>query len=312
MQSFVNMISFDGAFPSETVPRLTLAVGVFDGVHLGHRQILRTTCEVAHSNGSIACAVTFDPHPRSVFGYPPELLVPFKERKRRLRACGAEIIGTINFSKEVAALEPQDFLLALINDRRFELAGICVGEHWHFGKAGMGGKELLSDFAEKYHFAFRAVPELYDGKEIISSSSVRQLFSSGNLERGAAMLGASCQLSGKVVKGFGVAGNKLAAPTANLDVECGIIPPDGVYAGQVKINGAHLPAAVNIGVAPTFNVGKRRVEIHLLDWNGDLYDSEITLEIVKFIRSERKFASADDLKKQIALDITDIRNALNI
>ena len=137
MQSFVNMISFDGAFPSETVPRLTLAVGVFDGVHLGHRQILRTTCEVAHSNGSIACAVTFDPHPRSVFGYPPELLVPFKERKRRLRACGAEIIGTINFSKEVAALEPQDFLLALINDRRFELAGICVGEHWHFGKAGL-------------------------------------------------------------------------------------------------------------------------------------------------------------------------------
>ncbi len=309
MQSFVNMISFDGAFPSETVPRLTLAVGVFDGVHLGHRQILRTTCEVAHSNGSIACAVTFDPHPRSVFGYPPELLVPFKERKRRLRACGAEIIGTINFSKEVAALEPQDFLLALTNDDRFELAGICVGEHWHFGKNGKGDKLLLQEFSEKYHFDFRAVPELFDGGEIISSSSIRKLFSAGDLERGAAMLGSPCQLCGKVVKGFGVAGSKLDAPTANLDVECGIVPPDGVYAGRVEIDGKACPAAVNIGVAPTFNVGVRRVEIHLLDWQGNIYGREITLELIKYIRPEQKFSSADLLKERIALDIAEIRSS---
>ena len=305
------MISFDAAFPAGTVPRLTLAIGVFDGVHMGHRQILRTSCEVAGTNNSIVCAVTFDPHPRSVFGLPPELLVPLEERKKRLRSCGAEVIGTIKFSGEIASLPPQDFLLALINDDRFELAGICVGEHWHFGKNGKGDKQLLEEFSRKYNFDFRAVPELFDGGEIISSSSIRKLFSAGDLERGAAMLGAPCQLCGKVVKGFGVAGTKLDAPTANLAVECGIIPPDGVYAGKVSIDGAAHPAAVNIGVAPTFNVGERRVEIHLLDWQGDIYEREITLEVIKYIRPEQKFSSAEQLKARIVLDIAEIRKFLN-
>lgn len=305
------MIGFDGTESSQNPPRLTLAIGVFDGVHLGHRRILHTTCELAKKNNSTPCAVTFDPHPRSIFGFPPELLIPFEERKKRLLNCGAKVIGTIGFTREVAALSPEDFLLSLLNDRRFELAGICVGEHWHFGKAGMGGKELLAGYAKKYGFDFRAVPEISDGNEIISSSTIRKMFSSGNLERGSAMLGAPCMLFGKVVRGFGVAGSKLEAPTANLDVACGITPPDGVYACRAIVDGVSHPAAVNIGVAPTFDVGTRRVEIHLLNWTGDLYDKNIALEVVQRVRSEKKFSSPEELKKQISSDVAEIRGILD-
>ena len=126
------------------------------------------------------------------------------------------------------------------------------------------------------------------------------------------MLGSPCMLYGSVVKGFGVAGSELAAPTANLKVECGIIPPDGVYACRAISGDLIHPAAVNIGVAPTFDVGVRRVEIHLLDWQGDLYGKNISLEVVKYIRPERKFESAEELKKQIACDIAGIRKILNI
>lgn len=312
MQSFVNMIDFSpGTLPAAR-PRLTLAIGVFDGVHLGHREILRTTCHCAELNGSIPCAVTFDPHPRSIFGATPELLIPLDERKKRLQNCGAKIIGTIGFTPEVAALSPEDFLFSLLKDDRFELAGICVGEHWHFGRAGKGGKELLAEFADRYHFDFCAVPELSDGGEIISSSTIRKLFSAGDLERGAAMLGACCMLSGRVVRGFGVAGSELAAPTANLDVDCGVTPPDGVYACRAIAEGVPHPAAVNIGVAPTFGVGTRRVEIHLLDWQGDLYGKNISLEVVKRLRSERKFNSADELKKQISCDIAEIKKLFDL
>ena len=289
---------------------LVLAVGVFDGVHAGHRKIIETARFLADKCQAKVCALTFEPHPRSLFGEAPELLVGEAFRRQLLLEAGADCVGVIDFTSEVAALSPEEFLLCLINDDRFKLAGICVGEHWHFGSKGRGGRALIEKFSQEYGFAFSSVPELEDGNDIISSSLIRSLIKDGNLERAAKLTGRNTFLFGKVIHGFGVAGKELSAPTANLELKYGVVPPDGVYAARVHLDGKIHSAAVNIGVAPTYSVGVRRIEIHLLDWNGSLYDRELALEIVKFIRKEQKFQNPAALKEQIIKDIASIKNAL--
>lgn len=309
MQFFQPLFDFDQAKNILPETRLALAVGVFDGVHNGHRQIIKTVRNMADRRGAMACAVTFSPHPRALFGAAPQLLVSEEVRRRLLVDAGADITGTIKFDTAVSQLAPEEFLERLVQDPRFELAGICVGEHWHFGSRGSGNGELINKFAEKYNFEFCAVPELDDGDDIISSSLIRKLIEQGSLERAEKLLGSRIRLSGKVVHGFGVAGRELSAPTANLAVEYGVTPPNGVYACLVELDGVVHKAAVNIGVAPTYQVGTRRVEIHLLDWSGELYGRQIMLEIVKFIRKEQKFHDSAALKEQISKDIVEIRSA---
>ena len=310
MQFSQPLFEFDQAEKISSGMPLALAVGVFDGVHSGHRQIIKTVRDMANRHGALACAITFEPHPRALFGTAPELLVPVSVRRELLREAGADLTGTVNFTSDIANLDPEEFLLQLVNDSRFELAGICVGEHWHFGSRGRGGKELIEEFSSEYDFEFCAVPELNDGNDIISSSLIRNLVKSGNLERASKLLCRNVFLYGHVAKGFGVAGRELAAPTANLEVEFGVVPADGVYAAKVHLDGCEYAAAVNIGVAPTYQVGVRRVEIHLLDWHGDLYGKQLALEIVKFIRNEKLFQDALALKEQISKDIVSIRHAL--
>ena len=310
MQSFKPLITFEDEDKIPENSGIALAIGVFDGVHLGHRAIINAVCRIAEKRGAIPCAVTFEPHPRSVFGNAPELLVPFDERKRLLKKSGASHVGVINFSAGVASLAPEKFLDLLVNDRRFHLEGISVGEHWRFGYRGAGGRELIADYAGKYGFDFTAVPELLDGSNTISSSLIRSLVSKGDIKRAAAMLGRNPFLFGTVEKGFGIAGTKLDAPTANLRVSCGVMVPDGVYAAKVHLDGNVFAAAVNVGTAPTFGVNQRRVEIHLLDWQGNLYGRYLALELVEFLRREKRFDSWCELKEQISSDVSKIREIL--
>ena len=310
MQFFQPLFGFDQAGEVSPGTKIALAIGVFDGVHSGHREIIRTVCRMAEERGAVACALTFEPHPKSIVGAPPELLTSPEERRRLLLDAGADITGTIVFDRQTASIEPEDFLLKLINDPRFELAGISVGEHWRFGNRGKGGGKLIADFAKQYGFEFSAVPELEEDGVVISSSVIRKMISDGNISGAARMLGRYPSLEGRVEKGFGVAGKELETPTANLIPEYGVLVPDGVYAGFVVLDGKRHPAAINIGVAPTYNVNRRRVEIHLLDWKGDLYGKNLTVELVGFIRKERTFADGNALKKQIFSDIATIRELL--
>ena len=310
MQFSDTMFTFDRQDDDSGVIPLILAVGVFDGVHSGHRKIIECARRMADANAAKVCAVTFEPHPRSLFGEAPELLVNGVLRRKLLLEAGADCTAFINFTSATAALAPEDFLLRLINDERFRLAGICVGEHWHFGSKGKGGRELIEKFSREYGFVFCAVPELEDGSDVISSSLIRMLIKDGNLERAAKLMGRNPVLYGRVIRGFGVAGKELSAPTANLEVDYGVVPPDGVYAARVHLDDEVHPAAVNIGIAPTYGVGTRRVEIHLLDWQGTLYGRELTLEIVEFVRKERKFSDPSELKAQIISDIAFIKQVL--
>jgi riboflavin kinase/FMN adenylyltransferase len=236
------------------------------------------------------------------------MLLPLPVRMQYLHDAGAEYCGLINFNAEFAALSADDFLENLINTPEFELAAVCVGKNWRFGYKGSGNTEKIAGFCRKHHIAFSAVPELTIAGKTASSSLIREQIAAGDLKGAEAMLNRHVQLFGTVVHGNQVAGSILKTPTANLQLSAGVLPPDGVYAGSVKLDDQWFRAAVNIGFSPTFSVGVRRVEIHLLDCQCDLYDREITLQLHQFIRKEQHFDSADELKMQIASDLKIIRS----
>ncbi len=306
-------ITFDG-LPGG-VPKLAIAFGVFDGVHPGHRLIVAETCKLARERGGVGAAVTFVPHPRAVVGKPgdapPELLISVEERLKRLVACGAAATGVIGFTPEFGALEPEVFLAGLFRRRDFELAGICVGEDWRFGRQGRGDAALLKEFCAANNLGFKAVKRLRHGARDISSSAIRALLRQGKLDEARGMLGSAPSLAGTVIAGFHIAGKELDAPTANLKLEYGVLPPDGVYAGSAEIRGRRFPAVMNIGFAPTYGGSERRIEIHLPGFSGNLYGSFLTVELLGFLRPERKFDSPGALKEQIVLDISGANKIFN-
>ena len=301
------VINFNEALPAG-VP-LVLGLGVFDGVHSGHRRIIAELCAMAQRCQALPVAVTFYPHPRSVLcpADPPQMLLPLEERCRLLREAGAALTGVIPFSAEFAAIPAEEFLDFLLNSGDFRLSGICVGSRWRFGRYGAGNRELIQRFASDNHIEFLPCQELVIKGETVSSSAIRRSTAAGYLDHARAMLGRPVRVFGRVQHGNNVAGTVLAAPTANIEVEYGVLPPDGVYSGRLKIGGKMYPAAVNIGFSPTFQVNRRRVEAHVLDFSSSLYGENLELELLHFIRSEKKFASAGELMAQIRSDVARVR-----
>ncbi|MBR2345863.1 MAG: adenylyltransferase/cytidyltransferase family protein [Lentisphaeria bacterium] len=295
------------------LPRI-VAAGVFDGVHPGHREIIRKAAERAAEVHAVVLALSFTPHPRQLLcpGNPPRLLISENERIGKLYDAGAQETAFIDFTPEVAALAPGDFLEELAGNGHFKVAGICVGEHWRFGKCGSGDGQVLANFCRELGWTYDGVPELeYDG-EIVSSTAIRNAALTGDLEKFRRLAGDDLTLTGVVEHGFAIAGTKLSAPTANLQCRYGVVPPDGVYAGSAGVDGQNYPAAVNIGFAPTFNGLQRRIEVHLIGYSGVLYDRELTVKLYRFIRPERRFDSPDELKIQIASDIKDVTEQFDL
>ena len=279
--------------------------GVFDGVHPGHKLIIRSAAEMARSAGAVPAAVTFVPHPRAVIPgmSAPEAIISVDERLRLLREAGAEITGVIDFTADFCALEPEEFLESLLRVPGFKVAGICVGEDWRFGKQGKGDAQLLDSFAREHGLLFKAVKRLELGGVNISSSVIRERAAAGDLAGAAEILGRDLTLSGTVEEGFRVAGSQLNAPTANLRLDHGLLVPDGVYAGSAAAEGKIYPAVLNIGMAPTYNVNVRRIEVHLLGFSGVLYGKKLEVTLFERLRPEKKFPSPEALKEQIVKDI---------
>ena len=290
------------------VPRI-VAVGVFDVVHRGHVEIIRRAAERAAETGAVPAALSFSPHPRQLLtpDEPPQLLLPETERVNRLYAAGAGECAFINFTPEVAAWSPEKFLEHLADNGCFRVSGICVGKLWRFGSRGMGNGGVLAQFCEKHHWSYDAVTELECDGEIVSATAIRRAAGAGDLEKVKRLSGRALTLYGTVIRGFHIAGTALSAPTANLLCSAGVVPPDGVYAGSAEIGGTVYPAAVNIGISPTFGGSERRTEVHLIGFDGDLYGRELAVSLHKFIRSERQFASPEELKLQISADIAEIK-----
>lgn len=298
------------------ISRISVAIGVFDGVHAGHRKLLARLREIAAETGSVPVAVTFSPHPRQVLqpDSAPTLLLPNDEKIRRLTENGVQAIVTIPFTREFAAKEPEDFIADCLKSDGITLCGVCVGKKWRFGAGGRGNAGLLTDLASRHNFLFSPVDEVEIRGETVSSSSIRAAAAAGDLEKATCFLCAPYAIYGSVIHGEHVASTKLHTPTANLDLQAGVLPPNGVYAARVHLENACFRAVVNIGSAPTFDsYGKKdlvRVEAHLLDSDLELYGKNIAIEPVRFLRQEQRFASPEDLKEQIRKDIEHTAAAL--
>jgi riboflavin kinase/FMN adenylyltransferase len=271
--------------------RRTVAVGTFDGVHRGHVRVIDT----ARAAGLRTGVVTFDPHPRAVLGGRVELLATLQRRLELLEQAGVEDALVLRFDERLAALPAAEFAERML--RGIGAETVAAGETFRFGRGRDGDLELL----DRLGFDVRRVPLL----EGVSSSRVRELVHAGETEQAAALLGRPAEVEGIVVRGDG-RGRELGFPTANLDLPPDLlVPPDGVYAGWTR----DRRAAVSIGTNPHFDGTQRRVEAHLLDFDGDLYGQRLVVEIWCPLREQRRFDSLEELVAAIGDDVERTREA---
>ena len=282
-----------------------IALGNFDGVHVGHRRILETLRAHAERNNLRPLALTFDPHPRHFFDPAAKtaLLTPPREKAALIAELGVELV-TLAFDSTLAALSAEDFVRDIL---RGKLGGeaFFLGPDHRFGRGAQGGAALLRALAGPD--AVQEIPPVSEDGEIISSSAIRSLLESGlpaDLRTAARMLGRPYALGGTVVRGR-ERGRQLGFPTANLGLEDSrkILPAYGVYGGYAHFDGKRLSAVANIGMRPTFSEPEPAAEIHIPDWEGDLYGKFVEFELAHPLRPEMKFDSVEALREQIKRDI---------
>jgi riboflavin kinase/FMN adenylyltransferase len=274
----------------EPKPR-AVALGTFDGVHLGHRRVLDATIAA----GPTPTVVTFDPHPREALGYGVELLVPLERRLELLAEAGIEETLVVDFDLELAQLPPEAFAERVLRPLGTEV--VLAGSNFRFGRGRAGDLALL----ERLGFDARPVP-LVDG---VSSTRIRDLLRGGEVERAAKLLGRPPEIAGTVVAGD-ARGGTLGFPTANLRPEPGVLVPGyGIYAGAAD----GRRAAISIGTNPHYGGDERRIEAFLLDFAGDLYGRHLTLELWQRLRDEQAFESEAELVAQIDRDVEATRQA---
>lgn len=314
----------------DTVRKPTaVALGNFDGVHLGHRQVIQPILRPALAAGdgravgqfdsvdplTHSTVVTFNPHPQEFFtGQSRELLTPLDEKAQHLRQLGVEQLVLLPFNRELAALTPTEFVEKVLV-QALGVRAISVGQDFCFGRKRLGTSEDLKAIASLYGVTVHVVPLHTLKGDRISSSAIRQALQQGDVELANRLLGRPYALVGDVEYGQQV-GRTLGFPTANLRLPAEkFLPRFGVYA--VSVNGAgletdrNIPGVMNIGYRPTVAGTQQTVEVHLLDWTGDLYGQTLTVNLKHFLRPEQKFASLTELKAQIQQDVNKARSHLS-
>jgi len=289
-----------------------VAIGSFDGVHLGHRRIIEQAVEESRAAGGESVVLTFDPHPLTVLapGEKPALLTTTEEKARIMRELGVELLLVIPFDNRLARMAPEDFSL-LILAREIRARLVMVGYNFTFGHRGAGDADLLAQLGRRHGYGVRVFSPITVDGEPVSSTLIRQCLAAGAVERAASLLGRYYSLRGRVGPGDG-RGKELGFPTANLNWPGEkLIPAYGVYAVQVAIeDGPYLPGVANIGRRPTFGSRGVAVEVHLLDYQGHLYGRSLEVCFVEKIREERTFPGPAELIQQIHRDVETARRAL--
>ena len=282
------------------VSKKIYALGFFDGVHMGHQALLRQCVRLAGQMDAQAAAITFDRHPQSLFTQvPPMLLQSTADRVALLRHYGAAHIRLLPVTPQTMGQHWKDFLDMLVQDGA---VGFVCGHDFRFGYKGEGTVEKLQQFCGEHDLACVIVPEQTVDGIRVSSTHIRSLIEQGDMETAAKFLGHPHILSGEVVAGRQL-GRTIGVPTANILIPEGVVVPKlGVYACLCRVDGHEYVAVTNIGSRPTVEGHQVRAESWLLDFEGDLYGRQITLEFVKFLRPEQKFGSLEELKAQIQAD----------
>ncbi|HBH02279.1 MAG TPA: hypothetical protein DDZ42_10230 [Candidatus Rokubacteria bacterium] len=294
------------SYPPDAGPT-AVALGVFDGIHLGHRAILGRAVELARARGLEGVACTFDPHPMEVLqpGRAPLPLTTLADRLALIGGTGITTTVVIAFTREVSGMEPEAFvesvLLGVLRARE-----VVVGFNHRFGRAARGDARLLEALGPRLGLGVHVVPPTTVDGVGVSSSEIRAALAQGDLQRAARLLGRDYTVGGEVVHGAG-RGQSLGFPTANIRAELPLPLPAGVYVGRADIGSAAYTAVVNIGVRPTFGDSTSAVEAHLLDFSGDLYGRRMRLTFLRRLREERRFPSVEALRAQIAVDVASAR-----
>ena len=287
------------------------AIGNFDGVHLGHRAILKAAIDHARTAGGTAFALTFDPLPAKLLApaRAPRLILTPDDKLEMLRLSGIEGVIVLNFTLDLSMLSPRDFVRDYLR-AKIGVREVVVGHSVSFGHNRAGNAAMMVELGREFGFDTEVVgPIKIDGIEV-SSTKVRKAIATGDLRGAARLLGRYHFLRGPVVRGR-ERGRTIGFPTANLASETECIPPDGVYATRVILDDGAYGAIANIGMRPTFAESERSIEAHIFDFSRDIYGMRIKLELVERIRAERKFHNADALKAQIALDLSKVREILS-
>ena len=297
-----------GEFTSASRP-VCLAIGVFDGVHLGHQAVLRQTVSDARQAHGNAVAITFDVHPSSVVApaRTPAQICSLNQKLRMIEALGVDAVWLIHFDRQFSQQPAEDFARGLA--RSFApLHSLDVGSEFTFGCGRRGNLALLQQLGEELHFSVRGLPPVEWEGQPISSTRIRQAIRAGDLELAGHMLGRPYSFAGAVIAGDG-AGRSIGFPTANLDVTALALPPIGVYAARVHLEGRAFQAVLNIGHRPTLRqpAPQLRVEAHLLDFAEDSYGRELEVAPLVRLRDERQFPSLAGLRQQIQQDIARAR-----
>jgi len=292
--------------------RVCLAIGVFDGVHLGHQRVMGQARDDARAADGTAVVLTFDPHPLRVLrpDEAPLLLTSTEHKLALIAKLGVNACLLLNFDKPFSLTPPEQFIDAVARQAN-QLQEICVGTRFRFGHNRAGDVRLIETLAPQYGFVAKEIKSVMLGEEMISSTAIRQHVLNGQLDRAAAMLGRPLSILGTVEPGDH-RGRELGFPTANLNPHDEVLPPDGVYAVRVIIGSEQFGGVVNIGVRPTFAGAQspRVLEVHILDFTRELYSHNVEVVFLSKLRSEQKFTSAEALKTQIAADIRTARRIL--
>ena len=283
-------------------PSAVVALGTFDGVHLGHQEILRRVVGRARQERGTAAVFTFARHPLEVVNpaKAPPIITPLSIKRDILQALGIDLLVAVTFTPFLADTPPRDFVKTYLVDR-LRARCVCVGYDFAFGKARAGSPETLRTLGEEYGFSLDVVPPKALDGQVVSSTLIRGLLATGDLLEAARYLGRPYAIRGEVEPGAG-RGKGLGYPTANLPATADVLIPDGVYAGQAWFGDELRRALVNVGTAPTFGGGVRRVEAHLLETGEDLYGETVTLFFLGRLRDERRFESPNQLRRQIERD----------
>jgi len=292
---------------SEPFKNAVITIGNFDGVHIGHQALFHEVIETAETIGGTSIAMTFEPHPIRVLkqnGHPP-LITLYEQKAELIERTGMDALICIPFTREFAALTAEQFIRDLLVGK-IGIKAIVVGEDYSFGKNREGDIDLLKSYAPKYGFEVIVAGWIKMSKGLtdrISSTKIRELVTEGLMAEAEKMLGRHYQIRGRVVTGRDRGGKLLGIPTANINLHDELCPKTGIYAVTVESRGNHYNGVANIGYSPTFEDHEFTVEVHILDFNNNIYGEKIRVNFITRIRDEIKFANISELIDQIKRDI---------
>ncbi len=292
-------------------PKPVLTIGNYDGVHIGHRRIIKKVIDKAREISGTSMLMSFYPHPHSVLE--PDsyirLITPPHIKENLVRDCGIEVMFEIPFDEKLRSIAPERFIEDVLVDK-IGVAGVIVGYDFRFGKGGAGDVDMLKEYAQKGNYYFDVVGAITLEDEKIGSNRIRKLIMDGGVKKANELLGRLHMIEGVVVHGVN-RGKNMGFPTINFETVFELIPGNGVYITEVEFDGKRWPSVTNIGYNPTFDGKKLLVETHILDFGGDLYDREIVIYFHERIRAEQKFKDMAELMAQISKDVERARQYFN-